>query len=163
MPDETTKAETPREKLAHAARQIDMQASNETARNAAQYAILINGGAATAILSFLSKSPSPASTGALPVAALSQLGNAAACSLVGYAAGVCCAAMSMWCSSQASANYGLRWESFLDDTKTLDYRTTDQKKFLDKGESWVRWHRNSFAASILLFLVSTAIMAWALR
>jgi hypothetical protein len=163
MVDEATNAETPRQKLAHAARQIDMQASSDSARNAAQYAILINGGAATAILSFLSKSPSPASTGTLHAAALSQLGDAAACSLVGYAAGVCCAAMSMWCSSQASANYGLRWESFLDDTKTLDYRTADQQRFLDKGERWVRWHRNSFAGSVLLFLVSTAIMAWALR
>src|SRR5690349_20771106 len=100
--------ESPRQKLAEAARQGDIQAANETARAATQAAILINGGAATAILAFLSnyltKTPAP------PPAIL----TAAAAALLGYAVGVGFGAWSMWCSSQAAAHFGLRWEAFLD-------------------------------------------------
>jgi hypothetical protein len=146
MTDETRNAETPRQKLAHAARRIDMQASSDSARNATQYAIIINGGAATAILSFLSKSH----------AAGSQLDYAAAGSLVGYAIGVCFAAVSMWCSSQASARFGSMWEAFLDGD------TDWEKRFRDEGVTLVSRHRNFFTVSILLFLISTAAMAWGL-
>lgn len=163
MTDETRNAETSRQKLAQAARRIDMQASNDSARTATQYAILINGGAATAILSFLSKSPSSDPTVTLRDAALSQLGHAAAWSLVGYAVGVCFAAVSMWCSSQASAKYGLRWESFLDDRTTSDKREADEQNFLDAGERWIGRHRICFAVSVLLFFFSTVVMAWGLR
>jgi hypothetical protein len=154
MANEIMKVETPRQKLAQAARQIDIQAAHDGARAAAQTSVLINGGAATAILAFLStyltKIPSPPP----------GIPYAASIALFGYAFGVCLGAWSMWCSSQASAQYGLRWESFLDDTKSSD---ADERKFAHLGERWVERHRISFAGSVLLFLVSTAVMAWGLR
>jgi hypothetical protein len=156
MADGDPNVETPRQKLAQTARQNDMQASSESARNATQYAILINGGAATAILSFLSKTPNSDSSSTLHAAALSGLGRAAAWSLVGYALGVCFAAISMWCSSQASAKFGLKWESFLDSDRPAENR------FMAEGDRWLRLHRNFFTASILLFFGSTVAMAWGL-
>jgi hypothetical protein len=140
--------ESPRQKLAQAARQADIQAANETARAATQAAILINGGAATAILAFLSnyltKTP----------AAPSGILSAAAWSLFGYALGVCFGAWSMWCSSQAAAQFGLRWEAFLDGNNN---GATD---FLNAGNSWLDRHRNSFGLSILLFLLSSLAIAY---
>jgi hypothetical protein len=145
-----TTAETPRQKLAQGAREKDVQAANEGARAATQAAILINGGAATAILAFLSayltKSPTPP-----PV-----IFTAAALSLIGYAFGVCFAVMSIWCSSQAATQFGLRWEAFLDNDKT------GEDVLLKAGNGWISWHRCSFAASIVLFFLSSLTMAGAL-
>ena len=140
--------ETPRQKLAQAARQTDIQAANESARAATQAAILINGGAATAILAFLSnyltKTPAP------PSAILS----AAAWSLIGFAAGVGLGAWSMWCSSQAAAQFGLRWEAF------LEGNAADEATYLAAGNSWLGRHRNSFGLSILVFLLSSLAIAF---
>jgi hypothetical protein len=139
--------ETPRQKLAQAARQNDIQASNETARAATQAAILINGGAATAILAFLSnyltKTPAP------PPGIL----GAAALSLLGYAFGVCFGAWSMWCSSQAAAQFGLRWEAF------LDGNNDGATNYLTAGNGWLGSHRNYFGVSILLFFFSSLALA----
>jgi hypothetical protein len=144
----TNGTETPRQKLAQEARQKDIQAANESARAATQAAILINGGAATAILAFLStyltKSPSPPS-GIL---------NAAAWALIGYAFGVCFGAWSMWCSSQAAGQFGLRWEAYLENN------TNDEAGYLSAGNSWLSRHRGSFGVSILLFFFSSSAMAW---
>jgi hypothetical protein len=73
----------------------DIQAANETARAATQAAILINGGAATAILAYLSKTTPPPA----------EVMAAAAMSLGGYSFGVASGAASMWCSAQASARF----------------------------------------------------------
>jgi hypothetical protein len=96
--------ETPREKLAADRAQKDLQTSGETARAAAQAAVLINGGAATAVLAYLTKDAHTPS----------NVLRAAAITLAAYAIGVAWGAWSMWCSSQASAEWGYRWESILD-------------------------------------------------
>jgi hypothetical protein len=148
MTNGATTAETARQKLAQTAREKDIVAANDSARAATQAAILINGGAATAILAFLSayltKSP-PTPTGIL---------GAAAWSLMGYALGVCFGAWSMWCSSQAAAQYGLRWEAFLDNN------TDAERNFLAAADSWISRHRNAFGLSIVLFFLSSSAMAY---
>jgi hypothetical protein len=140
--------ETPRQKLAQAARQNDIQASNETARAATQAAILINGGAATAILAFLSnyltKTPAPPQ----------GIASAAGLSLLGYALGVGFGAWSMWCSSQAAAQFGLRWEAF------LDGNNNGETDYLNLGNGLLERHRNTFGASIALFIVSSLVIAF---
>ena len=154
MADGPGNAETPLQKLSQAARQLDIQAANDSARAATLAAILINGGAATAILAFLStylsKGPS------LPASIL----NAASWSLMGYAFGVCFGAVSIWCSSQASAKFGLRWETVLDYGMPADERHRTEGRYLERGDWWLWWHRNSFALSILLFFISSCAMAW---
>ena len=151
MPDEN--AETPRQKLAQKARQKDMQAANDGARAAAQTAVLINGGAATAILAFLSTylSRSPSSSPALLYAA--------SLSLFGYAAGVCFGAWSMWCASQACGQFGLRWETFLDTEKEKDVRDEDETKYLNEGKGWLERHKKSFGISIFCFVISSGAIA----
>src|SRR5262245_25959904 len=90
--------ETPRQKLAYEARHKDIQAANDSSRAAIQSSILINGGAATAILAYLSKSS----------ATPPSITHAAAWALAFYAIGVAFGALSVWFSSQASAYYGYR-------------------------------------------------------
>jgi hypothetical protein len=148
MADGPGNVETPLQKLSQAARHLDIQAANDSARAATQAAILINGGAAIAILAFLStylsKGPSPPT----------RILDAASWSLMGYALGVCFGAVSIWCSSQASAQFGLRWEAFLDVDKQAE------AKFLERADKQLQWHRSSFALSILLFFISSLAMAW---
>lgn len=139
--------ESPRQKLAQVARKSDMQAANDGARAAAQTAVLINGGAATAILAFLSNYLTKTST--TPAAIL----YAAAASLAGYGIGVGFAAWSMWCASQACGQFGLRWEAFLDKDGQAE------TNFLTAGNQWLKKHISAFGLSIVLFLLSSIIMA----
>ena len=135
-------AETPRQKLAPEARHKDIQASHETARAAVQASILINGGAATAILAYLSKSsPTPAS-----------ITQVAAWALALYAAGVVLGALSAWFSGQASASYGYAWEA------VLDGKPGDEKKHRDTAGKWVLGHRVTLPFSILLFALGCGAM-----
>jgi hypothetical protein len=72
----------------------DIQTANDSARPAMQVAILINGGAATAILAYLSKG-TQTPTGII---------HAASWALAGYAVGVASAAAAMWWQTQALLN-----------------------------------------------------------
>lgn len=148
MTNGTDNTETPRQKLAQSARQDDMKAANDGARTAAQTSVLINGGAATAVLAFLSSylTKTPTAPASIP--------TAAAWALFGYAVGVCFGAWSMWCASQASGQFGLRWEAF------LDGKPNDETNYLNKADGWLERHRNSFGLSIVLFLVSSGAMAY---
>jgi len=158
MTDVSSNAETPRQKLAQTAREKDMQAANDGARTAAQTAVLINGGAATAILAFLSNYLSKGSS--MPPGIL----VAASVSLIGYALGVCLGAWSMWCASQACGQFGLRWETFLDTerekTEKEKYKKeNDEANYLNKGNRWLKKHKNSFGLSIVSFGISSGAMA----
>jgi hypothetical protein len=137
--------ETPREKLAAERAHKDLQTSGETARAAAQVAVLINGGAATAILAYLSKE------GHTP----SDVLRAAAIALAVYAIGVAWGAWSMWCSSQASAKWGYRWES------VLDHDPVGEQQFRVSAENWLYRHRGSMALSMLFFIGSSCWIALA--
>jgi hypothetical protein len=137
--------ETPREKLAADRAERDLQTSGETARAAAQAAVLINGGAATAILAYLSKDAHTPS----------NVLRAGAIALAVYAIGVAWGAWSMWCSSQASAEWGYRWES------VLDHDPVGEQQFTASAESWLFRHRGSMGLSILLFIGSSCWIALA--
>ena len=115
----------------------DLDNSSEGARTATQSAILINGGAATAILAYLAKDTAP------------ELLNSASISLLIYAAGVFFAAVSMWCSSQASAQFGYYWGAVVD-------RNEDGKtQYWNDGQTWLTRHRASFFVSIGCFMVAS--------
>jgi len=152
--DEPKNTETPRQTVAQKARPVDMQAANDGARAAAQTSVLINGGAATAILAFLatylSKSPS----------APPSILYAASGSLFGYALGVCFGAWSMWCASQACGQFGLRWEAFLDTEKEKTKRDEAETHFMNEGIRWLENHKKSFGTSIVLFAISSLAMAF---
>jgi hypothetical protein len=117
----------------------DIKAANDTARAATQAAILINGGAATAILAYLSKSPPP------EPAVL----RAASVSLAVYGLGVALGAWAMWCSAQASAKFAYRWEALLNND------LANAAVFGRNGDDWLFGHRWSFFLSIVSFAVAT--------
>src|SRR5665213_2856019 len=76
----------------------DAESSNSTARTTAQVSILINGGAATAVLAFLAKEQ------------LDPLVLKAASICLGiYAIGVTAGATMMYCAVRALDFYSLRW------------------------------------------------------
>lgn len=179
MSDTLVHVETPRQKLAQSARQDDMKAANDGARAAAQTSIIINGGSGTAIVALISNYVAKGQEG-VPFYLL----FAASLSLFVYAVGVSLGSWSMWCASQASAQFGLKWETFLDtnmeDTeeeetdarkdeppKTQEQKIADwkknkknaQKRFFEEGEVWLGKHRRSFALSILSFIVASGVMA----
>jgi hypothetical protein len=154
MVDDPASAETSRQKLAQAARQDDMRSANDGARAAAQTSVLINGGAATAILAFLSTY--------LAKSAGSSAGTilyAASASLFGYAAGVSLGAWSMWCASQASGQFGLRWETFLDTDNERSEKEKTERGYLTEGDLWLKKHKSAFGLSIGLFAISSLVMA----
>jgi hypothetical protein len=116
----------------------DFKATYETARAATQAAILINGGAATAILAFLSKG-----TQTPP-----DVMRAACVSLGLYALGVACGTLSMWYSSQAAG-----WFASAELGSLTDDR--DAPSDLKKARVLLERHRIFFPASIVLFIVAT--------
>jgi hypothetical protein len=136
---------TPAEALAAAAQEKsameraskDLDNANEGARTATQSAILINGGAATAILAYLSKDTA------------APLLNAASISLLAYAAGVFFAAVSMWCSSQGSAQFGYYWGAVADKNEAA------KTQYWNSGQTWLTRHRASFFVSILCFMFAS--------
>ena len=101
----------------------DADKSNETIRSTAQAAILINGGAATAILAFLSKD------GIDPF-----LYRVAPISLFAYAVGVAAGFAAMYCSIRSLDEYQQRWR--LEAHPETD-RSAEQHRRL--GERW--WKR----------------------
>jgi hypothetical protein len=138
-------SQTPRQKAAPDRATRDIQAANDSARAATQAALLINGGAATAILAYLSKDAhTPAS-----------IMSAASVSLMAYALGVFFGACSVWCSSQASAKFGYYWEATIDEDKV------GQDIFTKSGERWLLGHRIFFILSVLVFIASSFWVALA--
>jgi hypothetical protein len=123
----------------------DYQASIETGRAATQAAILINGGAATAILTFLSKQMPPPP----------EVVTGASLSLLFYTVGVVCGAVSMWSSAYSSGSWGSKWE------KDFFNRTEDKKDYQRRAECWQSGHRVFMWLSFLSFVAATFIIATA--
>jgi 4-hydroxybenzoate polyprenyltransferase len=123
----------------------DYQASIETGRAATQAAILISGGAATAILTFLSKQAPP------PPGVV----NGASWSLLFYTIGVACGALSMWSSAYSSAFFGNNWE------RDFFNRTEDKKDYQRRAKYWLFSHRVFMWLSFLSFVVASYVIATA--
>jgi hypothetical protein len=119
--------------------QADTAASHETARAATQAATLINGGAAAAILTFLSKQTLP------PLDVI----RAASISLIIYAFGMASGGFSTWCSSQSAAQYALMWEARI----TAD--SAYERQRLSWGNFWVGLHRVFLFLSLGCFVAAS--------
>jgi hypothetical protein len=89
--------------LALARANADFAAANENARAAAQAAILISGGAATAILAYLAKEAATPPT----------LSAFAPMALLIYAAGVALAALGLRLTSNSIAQWGYYWQEMI--------------------------------------------------
>jgi hypothetical protein len=108
----------------------DFQASIETGRAASQAAIFINGGAATAILTFLSKQTPP------PLDVVRGASEA----LVIYAFGVLCGTFSIWFAAHSSAYFASKWEkNFFANDRPIILTGFDRPRD-EKGEGWLSGH-----------------------
>jgi hypothetical protein len=124
----------------------DADSSNQNARATAQAVILINGGAATAVLAFLTKDKiNP------------HLVHTVAMCLVGYAGGVLAGAVMMFCAVTSLDYYSQRW---MREAHPRDDSTAEENRA--RAERW--WHgmRGCFALSTGLFFVSSCGLAWTL-
>jgi hypothetical protein len=124
----------------------DAAISNENVRATAQAAILINGGAATAILAFLAKSDIP-----LVVA------HTAPWCLIGYAFGVSMGAGMMYCSFRSLDCYQMYWHLTAHRDPNRDAEAERQNGF-----KWWKRMRACFRASMIAFLVSSCAIGFAL-
>jgi len=126
----------------------DSKLSNENSRAAAQAAILINGGAASGLLAFLSKDK-------IDPHVLSQ----AALSLGAYAAGVFAGALMIFSMNQALKHWNASWIRLLRDPR-LDVTDTPEDKL---ARPWFRFSNFAFACSIIAFVVGSVMLAVALN
>ena len=137
----------------------DIQTANDTARGALQAAILINGGAATAILAYLSKGTQTATS----------LTQAASWALAGYAVGALLAAASMWWQTQALAQFGHHHETKA--RALLAKAKSAEKEEIEKlekeagrrlwwGNFWLWGHRIWISVSVVFFLASSVYLAY---
>jgi hypothetical protein len=144
----------------------DLDASIEAGRAACQAAILINGGAATALLAYLAgKAGQPGAPGALVRAACIAFGC--------YAIGVFQGALSMWFAARAGALFGWAGLETLSLTERNQIKEQERQGWEERRarsewfnvlfdprarEAW-RKATQAFYASIILFLVATIWMA----
>lgn len=121
----------------------DAVSSNETARATAQATILINGGAATAVLAFLAKGDLPPT-----------LVSIAAVCLALYAAGVVVGACMMYCTVRSLDYYALRWR-----LEAHPEEGAEARRNRELGESWWKMMKRCFYASIAFFAIASVILA----
>jgi hypothetical protein len=124
----------------------DADASNATARATGQAIILINGGAATAVLAFLSKDH-------VNVYAL----QTASICLVGYVVGVLAGVCMLFCSTRYLDYYSYRWRITAGLEPTIDAEKNRKLAFM-----WWKAMRNYFYFSVLLFVCTSTVLAWTL-
>lgn len=146
MGEENFDSDLARRKFAEERSHRDADISNENVRATAQAAILINGGAATAILAFLAKTDIPL------VVAL-----AAPWCLVGYALGVSMGAGMMYCSTRSLDCYQMYWRLFAHGEPDRDAETERKN-----GMKWWTRMRACFYASIVAFMISSCVLGVAL-
>jgi hypothetical protein len=126
----------------------DAQVSSETARATAQAAILINGGAATAVLAFLSKGDVARD--------LAKVEHTASWCLAGYVLGVAFGALMMLCVARQLDEYHVHWRVLAQPGWGNEYPARDRAR-----RWWYAGHV-AFAVSIALFVGSSWVIAWAL-
>lgn len=138
-----TKSKTFAEERSHR----DAEASNDTGRATAQAAILINGGAATAMLAYLAKPDGP-SHAVLAVIAFCL-------SLYGF--GAVFGAIMLHSRMLSLDMYSVRWRRVADGADEGQIKYAQDKAYGHLRASW-RW----FNASMALFLISSICLAVAL-
>jgi hypothetical protein len=123
----------------------DAQVSNEHSRATAQALILINGGAATAVLAYLAKDELDPN-----VLTFVSLG------LVGYCIGVCLGVAMLYCMMRSLDYFAYFWRV------TARPDGSDPEKHRKKAHVWLRWTDACFFGAAIFFLYSTTIVAWTL-
>jgi hypothetical protein len=119
--------------------------SSDLGKAAAQAAILINGGAATAILSF--------------VKGASEHGFAVAIGTAGYGLGVLAGAWMIYCMNQLLDSRNEFWQSYFNPDKLgLKYRESSSRR----STTWLRLKNLAFAISVLCFVLSSIWLSFAL-
>lgn len=120
--------------------------SNEHSRATAQACILINGGAATAVIAFLAKDNlQPAFLLTVPWC------------LVGYGVGVFFGALMMYCAMETMDYWNKYW--FHKAHKSREFEISDAQA---NAEGWWFWFRWFFSLSVLSFLASSTALAYLL-
>ena len=132
-----------RRKFAEERSHKDAGVSNESIRATAQAAILINGGAATAILAFLAKEGID-----------STIARTAPLCLVGYALGVAAGFAAMYCSIRSLDQYQMRWR-----LEAHPEAKDNAERRRQNGLYWWTLMRYCLYASILSFLGSSVFVA----
>jgi hypothetical protein len=120
-------------------------AANENSRPMAQYALLINGAAASAVIAFLSKDHID------PIVV-----RAAPWTLSAYAAGVVFGALAMFFMTESLDYWNAHWESVARKKKS------DAEQFSRRGRALWWAVRFEFWFSIALFTVGSGVLAIAL-
>lgn len=123
------------EKIAMERSHHDARHSNDASRGAAQAAILINGGAATAILAYASKDTSNAT-----------LLSSAALALGGYALGVVFGTLMLYSHMKSVHWWMLQWER-----RALKFEIQRIDRATKRGMRWKTASNVSFGFSILSF------------
>jgi hypothetical protein len=142
-PDDDTRRESD-EYQAERAHQ-DYEGAKEAGRAASQAAILINGGAATALLAFLSKEkPIPKS-----------VIDAVSAAMAFYVVGVAAAAWAFWCLYRAGVLYAAGWE------RLLTRHPTSEEAF-NEANRWGQWHKVAVLSSLACFMVGGLWVCWTL-
>jgi hypothetical protein len=142
MGEEHFDSDLARRKFAEERSHRDAAISNENVRATAQAAILINGGAATAILAFLAKTDIPVAVACM-----------APWCLIGYALGVSLGAGMMYCSIRSLDCYQTYWRLFAHPEPNRDAEAERQNGF-----RWWKRMRICFHASITAFMVSSCAL-----
>jgi hypothetical protein len=135
-----------RRKFAEERSHRDAEVSNETIRATAQAVILINGGAATALLAFLAKDKLDPDV----------LKSASLC-LAGYAFGVLVGAAMLYCSMRSLGAYQMSWR-----LRAHPEINESQENAAAEGYLWWTRVRNCFYASALTFFLTSCAMGWIL-
>ena len=125
--------------------QLDSRNLHDASRAAAQATILINGGAATAVLAFVTKE------------GIAGLLVPAAYALGGYAVGVVFGTLILYARTRA-----LEWWMRFGSYKALDYAAVRVEGAYRRGVVWERISTICFALAILSFLGASAQMVMAL-
>jgi hypothetical protein len=137
------RSEEERRKFAIERSHRDADKSNETIRATAQAAILINGGAATAILAFLSKDGID-----------SAVYHSAPLSLLGYALGVVAGFSAMYCSIRSLDEYQMRWS-----IEAHRGRGPRWQKHNARAFGWWKGMQACFAVSMAAFVAGSLVIA----
>jgi len=125
----------------------DAQISNENSRAAAQAVILINGGAATAVLAFLSKEKME--THFIVFAAIAMCLYA-----IGVAAGAC----MIWCKNHALRCWSIVWQDVMK-APWIEFAAEESHQ---RAVKWFWWSNVAFLGSIVFFVVASGCLAWGL-
>ena len=126
----------------------DYLAASEGTRLSANILILINGGAATAVLAYLANLVAKGQGGLSP-----WLLKLACGSLFLYALGVACGTLSIKYVAEAANSFGHSWRRYLEGE--IDFHEI----FAKEGTINSLWYNGYFVASLILFIVSGIVLA----